>query len=247
MRVPVYEPDVGLDAARDGARQQGQRRPATRPSGARRARRLLSVMGGGGERRTSALRGARDSLRRSLWPHARLRGLGRRRPDAARLSRFPAARRARRSAGAAGSLGAVDGDGRITDEGRAIASLALPPRLARMVVDAARAGDARTASEVAVLLTERGLGGDSVDLASRLEAFRRDRSDRANDARRLARRLTQRPALTPALSRERERGRGPSPAGGNGAKRRMRVSRARCSPRPIPTASRSRAADAANF
>ena len=38
-------------------------------------------------------------------------------------------------------IGAVDGDGRITDEGRAIASLALPPRLARMVVDAARAGE----------------------------------------------------------------------------------------------------------
>ena len=90
------------------------------------------------------------------------------------------------------SLGAVDGDGRITDEGRAIASLALPPRLARMVVDAARAGDARTASEVAVVLTERGLGGDAVDLASRLEAFAHDRSERANDARRLARRLAQR-------------------------------------------------------
>ena len=87
------------------------------------------------------------------------------------------------------AIGALDGEGRITDEGRAIASLALPPRLARMVVDAAREGDARTASEVAVLLTERGLGGDSVDLATRLEAFRRDRSPRAKDARRLARGL----------------------------------------------------------
>ncbi len=84
------------------------------------------------------------------------------------------------------AIGALDGDGRITDEGRAISRLALPPRLARMVVDAARAGDARTASEVAVVLTERGLGGDSVDLATRLEAFRRDRSQRADDARRLA-------------------------------------------------------------
>src|SRR5690348_12489542 len=52
------------------------------------------------------------------------------------------------------AIGAIDGDGRITEEGRAIASLALPPRLARMVVDAARAGDARAASEVAVVLTE---------------------------------------------------------------------------------------------
>ncbi len=92
------------------------------------------------------------------------------------------------------SLGAVDSEGRITDEGRAIASLALPPRLARMVVDAAREGDAMTASEVAVLLTERGLGGDADDLASRLEAFRRDRSERADDARRLARGLAARVA-----------------------------------------------------
>ncbi len=96
------------------------------------------------------------------------------------------------------SIGAIDGEGRITEEGRAVAALALPPRLARMAVDAARAGEARTASEVAVVLTERGLGGDSVDLTARLEAFRRDRSPRAEDARRLARGLAQRAeALTP--------------------------------------------------
>ena len=64
------------------------------------------------------------------------------------------------------AIGALDGDGRITDEGRAISRLALPPRLARMVVDAARGGDARTAAEIAVVLTERGLGGDAVDLAT---------------------------------------------------------------------------------
>jgi ATP-dependent helicase HrpB len=95
-------------------------------------------------------------------------------------------------------IGAIDSDGRITDEGRAIASLALPPRLARMVVDAAREGGARAASEIAVLLTERGLGGDAIDLAIRLEAFRRDRSQRADDARRLARGLATR---AQALSR----------------------------------------------
>jgi ATP-dependent helicase HrpB len=89
-------------------------------------------------------------------------------------------------------VGALDGDGRITEEGRAIASLALPPRLARMVVDATRAGEGRIASEIAVVLTERGLGGDSVDLAIRLDAFRRDRSARAEDARRLARGLAAR-------------------------------------------------------
>ena len=61
-----------------------------------------------------------------------------------------------------------------------------------MVVDAAREGEGRIASEVAVVLTERGLGGDAVDLAIRLAAFRRDRSQRADDARRLARGLAAR-------------------------------------------------------
>jgi ATP-dependent helicase HrpB len=87
------------------------------------------------------------------------------------------------------TLGALDAEGRITDEGRAISRLALPPRLARMVVDAARAGSARLAAEIAVVLTERGLGGDAVDLTQRLQDFRRDRSPRAEDARRLARNL----------------------------------------------------------
>ncbi len=108
------------------------------------------------------------------------------------------------------SIGAIDAAGRITEEGRAISRLALPPRLARMAIDAARAGDAQTACEAAVVLTERGLGGDAVDLTTRLEAFRRDRSLRAEDARRLARGLARKAAraLTPALS-QRERGRIP--------------------------------------
>ncbi|MGD0563511.1 MAG: ATP-dependent helicase HrpB [Roseiarcus sp.] len=87
------------------------------------------------------------------------------------------------------ALGALDSDGRITGEGRAISRLALPPRLARMVVDAAREGRAGLAAEIAVALTERGLGGDAVDLTHRLDNFRRDRSPRAEDARRLARTL----------------------------------------------------------
>ena len=72
-----------------------------------------------------------------------------------------------------------------------------------MVVDAARAGEAELAAEIAVTLTERGLGGDAVDLTRRLDNFRRDRSPRAEDARRLARNLAKRAkTLTPALSRE---------------------------------------------
>jgi ATP-dependent helicase HrpB len=106
------------------------------------------------------------------------------------------------------SLGALDQAGRITEEGRAISRLALPPRLARMVVDAARAGRAGLAAEIAVALTERGLGGDAVDLAQRLDAFRRDSAPRAVDARRLARRLASRArsALAPDPSPGSRRG-----------------------------------------
>jgi ATP-dependent helicase HrpB len=85
------------------------------------------------------------------------------------------------------SLGALDTDGAITAEGRAIRALALPPRLARMVIAAARAGEARLGADLAAVLVERGLGGDRADLTERVENLRRDRSQRAEDARRLAR------------------------------------------------------------
>ncbi len=83
-------------------------------------------------------------------------------------------------------LGALDVDGRITNEGRSLRALAPPPRLARMVVDAHREGAGETAARVAALLTERGLGGDSVDLDARLDGWRRDRSPRAASARQAA-------------------------------------------------------------
>ncbi|MGP9813181.1 ATP-dependent helicase HrpB [Rhodopseudomonas sp. NSM] len=83
-------------------------------------------------------------------------------------------------------LGALDADGRITDEGRALRAMALPPRLARMIVDAARQGHGEEAAEIAAILTERGLGGDSVDLDHRRDQFRRDRSQRATSARQMA-------------------------------------------------------------
>ncbi len=85
-------------------------------------------------------------------------------------------------------LGALDGDGRITAEGESLRALALPPRLARMIVDAHRLGAGKAAAEIAAVLTERGLGGDSVDLDARLDQFRRDRSQRADSARSLVQR-----------------------------------------------------------
>ena len=84
-------------------------------------------------------------------------------------------------------LGALD-DGRITDEGHRLRRLPLQPRLARMVVDAAAKGAGELAADIAAVLTERGLGGDDVDLTHRVEGFRRDRSRRASDAKAMARR-----------------------------------------------------------
>ena len=93
-------------------------------------------------------------------------------------------------------LGALDGDGRITTEGKSLRALALPPRLARMIVDSHRLGAGEQAAEIAAVLTERGLGGDSVDLDARLDQFRRDRSPRAGSARSLAQRWASQVAST---------------------------------------------------
>ncbi len=105
-------------------------------------------------------------------------------------------------------LGALDADGRITSEGNSLRALALPPRLARMIVDSARLGAGREAAEIAAILTERGLGGDSVDLDVRLDQFRRDRSQRASSARSLAQRWAQQVASSERVLSS------PSPQGG---------------------------------
>ena len=84
------------------------------------------------------------------------------------------------------AIGALDEAGRLTDEGRAIRDLPLPPRLARLLVAAGRAGDAAVAADVAAVIVERGLGGDGTNLVHRVEAFRRERSARTQDMRRLA-------------------------------------------------------------
>ncbi|MBV9347699.1 MAG: ATP-dependent helicase HrpB [Pseudolabrys sp.] len=83
-------------------------------------------------------------------------------------------------------LAAIDTQGRITDEGKKLRTLPLPPRLARMVVDAGEQGAGQKAADIAAILTERGLGGDDPDLDHRLENFRRDKSRRAEDARAMA-------------------------------------------------------------
>jgi len=100
------------------------------------------------------------------------------------------------------SLNALDDDLRLTDHGKKINALALPPRLAHMLVAATERGEAALAALIATLLTERGLGGDSADLTLRLSNFARDRSRRGEDARRLAGQLLRRIGEKPSSAED---------------------------------------------
>jgi ATP-dependent helicase HrpB len=96
-----------------------------------------------------------------------------------------------------GELGALGGDGRISEEGRRLRQLPLPPRLARMVIDAGAQSGALQAAELAALIGERGLGGDDIDLRERLNALHRDRSNRGRDARGMAQRWAETASESP--------------------------------------------------
>ncbi len=97
-------------------------------------------------------------------------------------------------------LGALDADGRPTAHGRAIARLPLPPRLAHMMVLSAERGLADVAARVAVLMSERGIGGRDADVEVRLRAWERARDRRSGAARGLAERwarlVRQRPSTS---------------------------------------------------
>ena len=222
MRVPVYEPDVGLTrlttvrVSRANADQRRGRAGRIEPGVCYRLWEEAANRGlqpyAAPEILSADLSGL--TLDCALWGVAD--------PDTLCFLDSPPRGALKEAQALLTGIGALDRDGRITDEGRAIASLALPPRLARMAVDAARAGQGGIASEIAVLLTERGLGGDSVDLVTRIEAFRRDRSQRAEDARRLARALAARAeAVAPSGRGERAL----LPPGEGGPEGRMRGSR----------------------
>jgi len=88
-------------------------------------------------------------------------------------------------------LGALNPQGGLTERGHLIRSMALPPRLAAMVVAAGEEGHGKEAALLAVLLTEQGLGGSSIDLEDRLRRFKSDRAPRADASRKLADRIAQ--------------------------------------------------------
>jgi len=83
------------------------------------------------------------------------------------------------------ALGALEA-GRITKHGRRLLGVAAPPRLAHMIVGAAANGEAGTAALVAVLASERGLGGGDVDLRRRMDRLLGQKDGRAAAAKGLA-------------------------------------------------------------
>jgi ATP-dependent helicase HrpB len=104
-------------------------------------------------------------------------------------------------------LGAIDDEGAITPHGRAIATLPLPPPLAHMLVEGAAMGSALLAAEIAMLLTERGLGGRDADITRRYGRWTHERGGRADAARHAARRWASGFAALPATDSETRDGR----------------------------------------
>lgn len=94
------------------------------------------------------------------------------------------------------SINALDLDGNLTSHGRAVAAIPLDPRLAHMML-AVRPEARSAAADVAVLLTERGLGGNDPDLEVRHRCWRSERGPRADAARRMASRWSDRAPPSP--------------------------------------------------
>ncbi|GAB4588314.1 ATP-dependent helicase HrpB [Nocardia sp. IFM 10818] len=85
------------------------------------------------------------------------------------------------------ALGAISGDGAVTDRGRRMAALGLHPRLARALLDGASVVGAKAAAEVVALLDDDSLA-PGVDVVAAIRTLRRERPPRwKREAERLAR------------------------------------------------------------
>jgi len=104
------------------------------------------------------------------------------------------------AAALAKELGALDAEGRLTPKGHAMRALPVPPRLACMIIEAASHGYAERASQLAMLLSEPGLGGGDADVTSRLQWLLSDGGQRARDALRLAARWARQAAAVNKFS-----------------------------------------------
>ncbi len=185
-RVPRFEPDLGLtrlETVRASRASVDQRRGRAGRTAPGLCLRLWEEAG----------TGALPAFARPEILDADLSGLvldlalwGARDPAALRWLDPPPAGAVTEARKLLSAIGAITEEGAITEGGRAIAGLAAPPRIARMVIEAARRGDGRLGGEVAALIVERGLGGDGADLDGKLERWRRDRSPRSEAARKLA-------------------------------------------------------------
>jgi ATP-dependent helicase HrpB len=122
-------------------------------------------------------------------------------PGALRWLDVPPAAAVEEARGRLTVLEALDGDGRITAHGKALAKLPLSPRIAHMLVRAGDMGLAEVAADVAVLLGERGIGGQDTDLTLRRQRWRRESGKRADATRGLAKRWAK--LLSPLPIRER--------------------------------------------
>ena len=80
-------------------------------------------------------------------------------------------------------------EGRLTEHGRAILALPTSPKLAHMILSSEKSGETFLAAMLAILVSERGLGGRNTDLRLRLRHLESDKSPRAASAKGLARRM----------------------------------------------------------
>jgi len=79
-------------------------------------------------------------------------------------------------------LGALDIDGRLTPTGSIMRKLGLPLRYAHMVACV----PCQKSAQLALLMSERGLGGNDIDIENRFQRFCRDKSAKAQKIRQLA-------------------------------------------------------------
>lgn len=86
------------------------------------------------------------------------------------------------------ALNAIDPNGALTETGRAMTKLPLTPRLAALVVGATSPGEKALAANLAALMSERGMGGNSPDLSERFARFQGEKSRRAETLRAQAKR-----------------------------------------------------------